>query len=50
MDSKTLVKLVIIDIMIKNIVIMWVILIRQYFYSYLLPSFYTRRLTFGNVM
>ena len=30
MDSKTLVKLVIIDIMIKNIVIMWVILIRQY--------------------
>ena len=34
MDSKTLVKLVIIDIMIKNIVIMWVILIRQYFYSY----------------
>lgn len=34
MDSKTLVKLVIIDIIIKNIVIMWVILIRQYFYGY----------------
>lgn len=50
MDSKALVKLVIIDIMIKNIVIMWVILIRQYFYGYFLPSFYTRRLTFGNVM